>query len=101
MARVWRDGQKRRVFEYRFFGTGSIEEKVFQRQLSKEGLQGGLFDAELAVQRCVLANRSWGMPACSSILLALRVGRVLADVPCVPRPTTGLPAHMTAYRLMT
>lgn len=50
MARVWRDGQKRRVFEYRFFGTGSIEEKVFQRQLSKEGLQGGLFEAELAVQ---------------------------------------------------
>jgi len=44
---VWRDGQKRRVFEYRFFTTGTIEEKVFQRQLSKEGLQGGLFDAEL------------------------------------------------------
>jgi len=40
------------VFEYRFFGTGTIEEKVFQRQLSKEGLQGGLFEAELAVQRC-------------------------------------------------
>jgi DNA repair and recombination protein RAD54 and RAD54-like protein len=50
MARVWRDGQKRRVFEYRFFATGTIEEKVFQRQLSKEGLQGGLFEAELAVQ---------------------------------------------------
>jgi hypothetical protein len=25
---VWRDGQKRRVFEYRFFTTGTIEEKV-------------------------------------------------------------------------
>jgi hypothetical protein len=50
MARVWRDGQKRRVFEYRFFATGTIEEKVFHRQLSKEGLQGGLFEAELAVQ---------------------------------------------------
>ena len=59
MARVWRDGQKRRVFEYRFFGTGSIEEKVFQRQLSKEGLQGGLFDAELAVQRCWNLERLW------------------------------------------
>lgn len=97
---MWRDGQKRRVFEYRFFTTGTIEEKVlssapaaprapqealkrsislgkgvmevqtrpelrgrpraqasadrrgaraqvYQRQLSKEGLQGGLFDAEL------------------------------------------------------
>ena len=39
-ARVWRDGQKKNVFEYRFLATGTIEEKVFQRQLSKEGLQG-------------------------------------------------------------
>lgn len=38
-ARVWRDGQRKRVFEYRFLTTGSIEEKVFQRQLSKESLQ--------------------------------------------------------------
>ncbi|MEW5303086.1 MAG: hypothetical protein WDW36_005813 [Sanguina aurantia] len=38
-ARVWRDGQKKRVFVYRFLSSGSIEEKVFQRQLSKEGLQ--------------------------------------------------------------
>lgn len=38
-ARVWRDGQKKRVFIYRFLATGTIEEKVFQRQISKEGLQ--------------------------------------------------------------
>ncbi|KAG2497992.1 hypothetical protein HYH03_004251 [Edaphochlamys debaryana] len=38
-ARVWRDGQRKRVFVYRFLSTGSIEEKVFQRQLSKEGLK--------------------------------------------------------------
>jgi len=38
-ARVWRDGQKKRCYVYRFLATGSIEEKVFQRQLSKEGLQ--------------------------------------------------------------
>ena len=36
---MWRDGQARRVFVYRFMTTGTIEEKVFQRQLSKEGLQ--------------------------------------------------------------
>eukprot|EP00210_Caulerpa_lentillifera_P002332 g2237.t1 len=39
-ARVWRDGQKKFVFVYRFLATGTIEEKVFQRQISKEGLQG-------------------------------------------------------------
>ncbi|CAL8470234.1 g9776 [Coccomyxa elongata] len=38
-ARVWRDGQKKRVFVYKFLTTGTIEEKVFQRQLAKEGLQ--------------------------------------------------------------
>ncbi|ERM97150.1 protein CHROMATIN REMODELING 25 isoform X1 [Amborella trichopoda] len=38
-ARVWRDGQKKRVFIYRFLTTGTIEEKVYQRQMSKEGLQ--------------------------------------------------------------
>lgn len=38
-ARVWRDGQKKRVYVYRMLTTGTIEEKVFQRQVSKEGLQ--------------------------------------------------------------
>lgn len=39
-ARIWRDGQKKRVYIYRFLATGTLEERVFQRQLSKEGLQG-------------------------------------------------------------
>ena len=65
MARVWRDGQKRRVFEYRFFGTGTIEEKVFQRQLSKEGLQGGLFEAELAIQRCPFLSMCVSLRDCT------------------------------------
>ncbi|XP_030486495.2 protein CHROMATIN REMODELING 25 [Cannabis sativa] len=38
-ARVWRDGQKKRVYIYRFLTTGTIEEKVYLRQMSKEGLQ--------------------------------------------------------------
>jgi len=44
-GRVWRDGQKKRVFVYRFLSAGTIEEKVYQRQLSKEGLQN-LVDAK-------------------------------------------------------
>lgn len=38
-ARVWRDGQKKRVYIYRFLSAGTIEEKVYQRQMAKEGLQ--------------------------------------------------------------
>ena len=37
MARIWRDGQKKKVFLYRFLTTGTIEEKIFQRQLAKTG----------------------------------------------------------------
>ena len=38
MARVWRDGQRRPVIIYRMLTTGTIEEKIFQRQLSKQSL---------------------------------------------------------------
>ncbi|XP_004363429.2 Rad54b protein [Capsaspora owczarzaki ATCC 30864] len=38
MARVWRDGQTRTVHLYRMLLTGSIDEKIYQRQLSKQGL---------------------------------------------------------------
>ena len=48
-ARVWRDGQSKRCYIYRLLTTGSIEEKVYQRQLSKEGLAevlgGGMNEA--------------------------------------------------------
>ena len=43
-ARVWREGQTKRTFIYRFLATGSIEEKIYQRQLSKEGLQSVVAD---------------------------------------------------------
>lgn len=45
-ARCWRDGQKKRCFTYRFLATGTVEEKIFQRQLSKEGLQSVVDDKE-------------------------------------------------------
>lgn len=38
LARVWRDGQKKNCFIYRLFSTGTIEEKIYQRQICKDGL---------------------------------------------------------------
>lgn len=35
-----------RCFTYRFLATGTVEEKIFQRQLSKEGLQSVVDDKE-------------------------------------------------------
>ncbi|XP_033628194.1 DNA repair and recombination protein RAD54B-like isoform X1 [Asterias rubens] len=46
MARVWRDGQKKQVHIYRLITTGTIEEKVYQRQISKQGLSGAVVDAK-------------------------------------------------------
>ena len=44
MGRVWRDGQKKRVYIYRLLSTGSIEEKIYQRQVSKQGLSANVVD---------------------------------------------------------
>ena len=38
MARVWRDGQRRPCHVYRLVTTGTIEEKILQRQVTKRGL---------------------------------------------------------------
>nr|CDQ05062.2 BMA-RAD-54 [Brugia malayi] len=44
MARVWRDGQKKNCFIYRLLSTGSIEEKMFQRQAHKKALSSCVVD---------------------------------------------------------
>jgi len=38
MARVWRPGQQKECFMYRLLCTGTIEEKIYQRQLTKNAL---------------------------------------------------------------
>ncbi|TFK54023.1 hypothetical protein OE88DRAFT_1654480 [Heliocybe sulcata] len=42
MARIHRDGQKRPVFIYRFLTAGTIDEKIYQRQVTKLGLADSL-----------------------------------------------------------
>lgn len=44
MARIWRPGQTRKVFIYRLLTTGTIEEKIYQRQITKQGLSGAVSD---------------------------------------------------------
>ncbi|KAF8626841.1 hypothetical protein AX15_004671 [Amanita polypyramis BW_CC] len=42
MARCHRDGQTRSVIIYRLLTTGTIDEKIYQRQVTKLGLSGSL-----------------------------------------------------------
>lgn len=44
MSRIWRDGQKRDVKIYRLITAGTIEEKIFQRQIAKTSLSGCVMD---------------------------------------------------------
>ena len=46
MARIWRDGQRREVFIYRLLTTGTIEEKIYQRQVCKQTIGASVTDAE-------------------------------------------------------
>lgn len=56
MSRIWRDGQKKGVFIYRFILAGSIEEKIFQRQLSKVALSGCVVDKKSKSEQLKLSN---------------------------------------------
>ncbi|PGH26600.1 hypothetical protein AJ80_01729 [Polytolypa hystricis UAMH7299] len=51
LARVWRDGQTKDCFVYRFIGTGTIEEKIFQRQSHKQSLSSCVVDSAEDVER--------------------------------------------------
>ncbi|KAE8215657.1 hypothetical protein CF327_g1084 [Tilletia walkeri] len=51
LARVWRDGQKKNCFVYRFIATGSIEEKIFQRQSHKQSLSSCVVDEAQDAER--------------------------------------------------
>ena len=47
MSRIWRDGQKRVCFIYRLFCTGTIEEKIYQRQLQKNQISESIIEEHL------------------------------------------------------
>lgn len=47
MARVWRDGQQKAVWIYRLLTAGTIEEKIFQRQLVKQSMSQKVMHAEM------------------------------------------------------
>uniref|UniRef100_A0A6A7G8V9 DNA repair and recombination protein RAD54-like n=3 Tax=Hirondellea gigas TaxID=1518452 RepID=A0A6A7G8V9_9CRUS len=51
MARIWRDGQKKTCYIYRLVTTGSIEEKILQRQAHKKALSSCVVDCEEDVHR--------------------------------------------------
>ncbi|KAJ0003866.1 hypothetical protein NQD34_010080 [Periophthalmus magnuspinnatus] len=51
MARVWRDGQKKSCYIYRLLSTGTIEEKILQRQAHKKALSSCVVDEETDVER--------------------------------------------------
>uniref|UniRef100_A0A8D8ES09 DNA repair and recombination protein RAD54-like n=1 Tax=Culex pipiens TaxID=7175 RepID=A0A8D8ES09_CULPI len=56
MSRIWRDGQTRNVFIYRLITAFSIEEKIFQRQISKTSLSGSVVDQKQNLSNLKLSD---------------------------------------------
>ncbi|KAJ2809060.1 DNA-dependent ATPase protein rad54 [Coemansia guatemalensis] len=50
-GRIWRDGQKKTCFIYTFATTGTVEEKIFQRQSYKTSLSTCVIDEQEHVER--------------------------------------------------
>lgn len=51
MARIWRKGQKNTVKIYRFLSSGTIDERIYHRQLSKLEMKSSIFDEMAAESR--------------------------------------------------
>ncbi|KAJ2358013.1 DNA-dependent ATPase protein rad54, partial [Coemansia sp. RSA 2618] len=50
-GRIWRDGQKKTCYIYTFATTGTVEEKIFQRQSYKTSLSTCVIDEQENVER--------------------------------------------------
>lgn len=50
MARIHRDGQKRPCMVYRLLTAGALDEKIYQRQLTKQGLAAAVVDNKASAQ---------------------------------------------------
>ncbi|CAI5516814.1 unnamed protein product, partial [Closterium sp. Naga37s-1] len=50
MFRVWRYGQNKKVFVYRLLAAGTMEEKIYNRQVVKEGLAARVVDEQQVVR---------------------------------------------------
>jgi SNF2 family DNA or RNA helicase len=51
MGRVWREGQLRPVYIYRLFASGTLEEKIYQMQLTKTDLSKQFLDVRSFLNR--------------------------------------------------
>ena len=80
-ARVWRDGQKKKVYVYRFITTGSIEEKVCKQILqTPAGISPAdlLLDTYYSQTCCVIRNACSGYVSSQCVFVVTPLGAKMA-----------------------
>lgn len=85
MSRVWRDGQKKTVHIYRLLTAGTIEERIFQRQVSKQGLSGTVVDLGKGAEHTSFSSNE------------LRDLFSLTDTPCLTHDLLHCSCSMDGY----
>ena len=88
MSRVWREGQQRPVFIYRFIASGYIEDAIIQRQESKVGLASGVMMDGSADTEEITSSSSSSSSSSSKGFLSLTKKDVLALMHPKPSPSS-------------
>jgi SNF2 family DNA or RNA helicase len=85
MARVWRDGQSRTCHIYRLVLSGSLEEKILQRQLMKEEVSASIVNEDSSAVRSFSADELKRLfePAAREALGTCETYRVISAKPAV------------------
>ncbi|EDW76660.1 uncharacterized protein Dwil_GK15573 [Drosophila willistoni] len=103
MARVWRDGQKKPCYIYRLVASGSIEEKILQRQTHKKSLSSTIIDNNESAEKHFTRDDLKDLFSFDSKILSdthekLKCKRCLQNVQTKPPPEdTDCTSHLSQW----
>lgn len=89
MARIHRDGQKKHCYIYRLLVAGTMDEKIYERQISKLGLSDSMIDSGNAEAVTQGATGKKSASDSFSIEELRDIFRLHLDTPCISHDQLG------------